>query len=75
MRSASRAPFWARPSIATPLAIARRSLQVKGKEHPIDVVVVGVRAALRWAFQEIVDPWDVEHVMRAKFLEPADARA
>lgn len=31
----------------------------------------------RWAFLEVTDPWDAEHVIRAKYLEPwpVEARA
>jgi type III restriction enzyme len=28
----------------------------------------------RWAFLEVTDPWDAEHLMRAKYLEPGAVR-
>lgn len=28
-----------------------------------------------WAFLEVTDPWDAEHLIRAKRLEPAEVRA
>lgn len=29
----------------------------------------------RWAFLEVTDPWDAEHPLRAKYLDPSPAEA
>jgi hypothetical protein len=29
----------------------------------------------RWAFLEITDPWDAEHLIREKYLEPSEISA
>lgn len=51
-----------------------KQAKVAAAEHLWVEAVNNWRGAGRWAFQEIVDPWDAEHVIRAKFLEPAEAR-
>jgi len=43
-------------------SVPRRFLELDGRQ--------GEGGGGRWAFQEITDPWDAEHVIRAKFLEP-----
>jgi type III restriction enzyme len=51
-----------------------KQAKVATAEHLWVEAVNKSASAGRWAFQEIVDPWDAEHVIRAKFLEPAEAR-
>ena len=52
---------------------ARKEKQAKvaTAEHLWTVAVNNWGGAGRWAFLEITDPWDAEHLIRARFLEPA----
>jgi type III restriction enzyme len=56
---------------------ARKEKQAKvaAAEHLWTMAVNNWGGAGRWAFLEVTDPWDAEHVIRARFLEPAEARA
>jgi type III restriction enzyme len=52
---------------------ARKEKQAKvaAAEHLWVEAVNNWGGAGRWAFLEVTDPWDAEHLVREKFLEPA----
>ena len=47
--------------------------QVAAAEHLWTVAVNNWGGLGRWAFLEITDPWDAEHLIREKYLEPSPA--
>lgn len=54
-----------------------KQAKVSTAEHLWTVAVNNWGGLGRWAFLEVTDPWDAEHVIRAKYLEPwpVEARA
>jgi type III restriction enzyme len=47
-----------------------KQAKVATAEHLWTVAVNNWAGLGRWAFLEVTDPWDAEHVIRAKYLEP-----
>jgi type III restriction enzyme len=52
-----------------------KQAKVATAEHLWTVAVNNWDGLGRWAFLEVTDPWDAEHLIRAKFLEPWPAGA
>ena len=52
-----------------------KQAKVATAEH-LWTVAVNNRGGLgRWAFLEGTDPWDAEHLIQAKYLDPSPAEA
>jgi len=54
-------------------ARADKQAKVAAAEHLWTVAVNNWGGLGRWAFLEITDPWDAEHLIREKYLEPSPA--
>jgi type III restriction enzyme len=52
---------------------ADKQAKVAAAEHLWTVAVNNWGGLGRWAFLEITDPWDAEHLIREKYLEPSPA--
>jgi type III restriction enzyme len=52
-----------------------KQAKVATAEHLWTVAVNNWGGLGRWAFLEVTDPWDAEHLIRAKYLEPAPTEA
>jgi hypothetical protein len=48
--------------------------RVAAAEHLWTVAVNNWGGAGRWAFLEITDPWDAEHLIRERFARPLEAQ-
>jgi type III restriction enzyme len=54
-------------------ARADKQAKVAAAEHLWTVAVNNWGGLGRWDFLEITDPWDAEHLIREKYLEPSPA--
>ena len=52
-----------------------KQAKVATAEHLWTVAVNNWGGLGRWAFLEVTDPWDAEHLIRAKYLDPSPAEA